>query len=206
VEAGRLISFSDDQAAWLARRLRMAVQYFPTNEPLQGLAVLARLPAETASGALLSSQSRQTGVQFVRLTAQDGRPLDIYNTELTLPLRGGPLSVQQQEQDRTRQLLEIMDFMARNESSANRLAFGGAFNQRPGGDMYTFLQQQGFADPFADYPQERAATLRLINEPPARVDYIWLKDVRPLEVGITPIAQSSHNLPIAKIGVGAAAQ
>jgi endonuclease/exonuclease/phosphatase family metal-dependent hydrolase len=204
VEAGRLISFSDDHAAWLARRLRMTVQYFPTNEPLQGLAVLARLPIQEASGALLTSQSRQTGVQFVRLNAQDDRPLDVYNAELTLPFRGGPLSVQQQEQDQTRQLLEIMDYMGQNESSANRLVLAGTFNQQPGGDIYTYLQQQGFADPFGDYPQERAATLRLINEPAARVDYVWLQHIVPLEVGITPIAQSSHNMPIAKVAVGPA--
>jgi endonuclease/exonuclease/phosphatase family metal-dependent hydrolase len=203
VEAGRLVSFGIDQPAWLARRLNMQVSYFATNESLQGLAILSRIPIEDASGLLLTSQSRQTGVQYARLRAQDGERLDVYNTQLTLLFRGGALSIEAQERDQTRQVLEIFELMALNDYEDHRLVLGGTFNQRPGGDIYVFLNQRGFIDPFADYPQERAVTLRLVNEPPVRVDYLWLQRIAPLEVGITPMIQSSHNMPIVKVAVGA---
>ena len=202
VEAGRLVSFGIDQPAWLARRLNMQVSYFATNEGLQGLAILSRVPIEDTSGLLLTSQSRQTGVQYARLRAQDGERLDVYNTQLTLLFRGGALSIEAQERDQTRQVLEIFELMALNDYEDQRLILGGTFNQRPGGDIYVFLNQRGFIDPFADYPQERAITLRLVNEPPVRVDYLWLQRITPLEVGITPMIQSSHNMPIVKVAVG----
>src|SRR5450432_120519 len=71
VETGRMISSSIDQAAWLGRQLNMLVEYFPTNESLQGLAVLSKLPVEQSEGLMLTSQGRQTGVQYIRLRAPD---------------------------------------------------------------------------------------------------------------------------------------
>ncbi len=199
VEGGRLTSYGVDQAAWLARELGMQLNYFATNEGLHGLAILSRLPIESVLTAPLSTQSRATGIQFVRIRAQDGETIDLYNTALTLIFRGGALSVEQQEEEQIRQMLEVFDFIKVNDSLERRSVLGGTFNHAPGGDIYIFLTQNDFIDPFKDYPTERAVTLRLVNEAPVRVDYLWLKGIDPQFVGVAPIIQSNHNLAIVEV-------
>ncbi len=201
VETGRLVSGGVDQAAWLARTLNMNVAYLPTVEGVQGLAILSRLPILQSGGAELTSIGKATAVQFVRLLKPNGEPLDIYNTQLSLIFRSDVFTIEQQESDQARQIQEVLAFVELNRSEANPLIIGGTFNHAPKTDIYLFLSQppQNFIDPFADFPEERAVTRRLVNEPAVRVDYLWLRRVRPLEVGITPIPFSSHDMPIVKI-------
>ncbi len=203
VETGRLISGGVDQAAWLGRTLNMNAVYLPTVEGLQGLAVLSRLPIVQSGGAELSATSKTTAVQFVRLLKPNGAPLDIYNTQLSLIFRSDAFTIEQLETDQVRQIQEILTFVELNRSEANALILGGTFNHAPKTDIYLFLTQppQNFVDPFADFPEERAVTRRLVNEPAVRVDYVWLRRVRPLEVGITPIPSSSHDMPVVKIAL-----
>lgn len=204
VEGGRLISGGVDQAAWLGRALNMEVAYFGTNEGVQGLAILSRLPLETRSGVMLSSQSKATGAQFVRVRKPNGEALDIYNTHLSLIFRGGALTVEQLEGDQVRQIQEVLAFVEANRSDERSVIIGGTFNHAPQTDIYNFMRQQprpGFIDPFSDFPSERATTRRIINEPSVRVDYLWLRQIRPVEVGITRMRFSSHDMPIVKIAV-----
>lgn len=203
VETGRLISGGVDQVTWLARALNMNAVYLPTVEGLQGLAVLSRLPILQSGGAELSASSKATAVQFVRLLKPNGAVLDIYNTQLSLIFRSDAFSIAQLEADQARQIQEILAFVELNRSELNALILGGTFNHAPKTDIYLFLTQppQNFVDPFADFPVERAMTRRLVNEPSVRVDYLWLRRVRPLEVGITPIPSSSHDMPVVKIAL-----
>ena len=202
-ETGRLISGGVDQVAWLARALNMNAVYLPTVEGLQGLAVLSRLPILQSDGAELSAIGKATAVQFVRLLKPNGAPLDIYNTQLSLIFRSDVFSIQQLESDQARQIQEILAFIELNRSEPNALILGGTFNHAPKTDVYLFLSQppQNFVDPFADFPEERAVTRRLVNEAAVRVDYLWLRRVRPLEVGITPMLFSSHDMPVVKIAL-----
>lgn len=62
VEAGRSTSFGVDQTLWLARRLRMDRRFYPTNEGLQGLAVLSNVEIVFDEGRLLTSTGLQTGL------------------------------------------------------------------------------------------------------------------------------------------------
>lgn len=199
VETGRLVSFGVDQPAWLARQLNMQVSYYPTNEAAQGFAVLSRLSAELEGGALLTSLNKQTGVQFVRLRTQNGSALDVYNTQLTLIFRGSGLSIPAQEENQNQQVLEILEYLEQNGSSDRPIIFGGSFNSAPGAEIYTFLQQREFVDPFSDFPTERAVTLRLVNDPPVRVDYVWLRRVVPKFVGVAQVIESNHNMPVVEI-------
>jgi endonuclease/exonuclease/phosphatase family metal-dependent hydrolase len=202
-ETGRLISGGVDQVAWLARTLNMNAVYLPTVEGLQGLAVLSRLPILQSDGAELSAIGKATAVQFVRLLKPNGALLDIYNTQLSLIFRSDVFSIQQLESDQARQIQEILAFIELNRSEPNALILGGTFNHAPKTDVYLFLSQppQNFVDPFADFPEERAVTRRLVNEAAVRVDYLWLRRVRPLEVGITPMPFSSHDMPVVKIAL-----
>ncbi|MCS6870448.1 MAG: hypothetical protein NZ571_03225 [Anaerolineae bacterium] len=203
VETGRLISGGVDQVTWLARTLNMNAVYVPTVESLQGLAVLSRLPILQSDSAVLSASSKATAVQFARLLKPNGAVLDIYNTQLSLIFRSDAFTIEQLEADQARQIQEILAFIELNRSELNALILGGTFNHAPKTDVYLFLTQppQNFVDPFADFPEERAMTRRLINEPAVRVDYLWLRRVRPLEVGITPVPFSSHDMPVVKIAL-----
>jgi endonuclease/exonuclease/phosphatase family metal-dependent hydrolase len=200
VETGRMISSSVDQAAWLARQLNMQVQYFPTNEGLQGLAVLSKLPIEDSQGILLSSIGRQTGVQFLKLRAPDQAELHIYNTQLGFLLVNNEAPAQ--EQDQTTQLQEIFGFMSQNDPPlTNRTVLGGSFNTVPGSDIYQYLAQSSFTDPFSSLPAEKAFTLRRVNGDTARVDYLWLRQITSKFVGTAPILQSTHNMSVVEIGL-----
>lgn len=201
VEGGRLVSFGVDQAAWLARELQMQVAYYPTVEDMHGLAILSRLVIEQEQGMPLPGQNKQTGLLFARLRAQDGGVLDVYNTQLTLLFRGGKLSIEEQQAEQNAQILGLFDAMEQHRSDPNRVVVGGNFNHLPGADIYLFMQQRGFIDPFTDIPNERAVTRRLVNEPPARVDYLWLHRISPRFVGVAPIAQSNHNLAIVELRI-----
>jgi endonuclease/exonuclease/phosphatase family metal-dependent hydrolase len=205
VEAGRLVSFGVDQPAWLARELNMQVEYFPTNESLQGLAILTRLPIEQRQGLLLTSTlGRQTGVQFVRLRAPDRAELHVYNTQLGYLVRdpNNPQQTTLQEQDQTTQVQEIFGFISQNDPSlTNRTLVGGTFNTVPGSDIYQYMAQSSFTDPFAGLQAERAVTLKMVDGATARVDYIWLLHITSRFVGVVPINQSTHNMAVVEIGL-----
>ncbi|MEP7289842.1 MAG: hypothetical protein ABI947_29175 [Chloroflexota bacterium] len=203
IETGRLTSYSVDQAAWLARQLNMQVKYFPTNEGLQGLAVLfkPRLTLLESGDRLLSGTSKQTGVQFVRLRAPDQAELLIYNTQLSLPFSGGDTAAQ--EQDQTQQLQEIFAYMSQNDPQlTSRTLVGGTFNTRPGpgSDIYEYMKNS-FTDPFEDMQTEKAVTLRLANGGAERVDYLWLRQITLRQRGVVPIPQSRHNMAVIEIGL-----
>jgi endonuclease/exonuclease/phosphatase family metal-dependent hydrolase len=214
VDTGRLINGGVDQAAWLARVLNMRLAYFPTNEGLQGLAILSKLPIVREEGALLTSRSKQTGVQFVQLRAEDGSLLDVYNTQLSLLFFTSTLSIEEQSQDQEAQMSEILAYIDANRSTAGRLVMGGTFNHQPGTKIYQILGQRRFVDPFAGYPVERADTLRLLNQQgiktAARVDYVWLycpaegspQCVTPIGVNLVVIPYSSHNLAVVEVRLG----
>jgi endonuclease/exonuclease/phosphatase family metal-dependent hydrolase len=212
VEVGRLVTGGVDQAAWLARNLGMQVAYFPTNEDLQGLAVLSRLPIKQSEGRLLSSRSKQTGVQFAQLATAENKRIDLYNVALTLIVQGLPLSTEAQSQDQIIQITQIIEYIEQTSGQATPVQIlGGAFNHAPcipgpcEGSIYTYLTEQRYVDPFAKYPQERAVTLRLVNAPAERVDYIWLRGPEasflPLFIGVASIPQSNHDMPIVEIRI-----
>lgn len=201
VEAGRLVSFGVDQPAWLARQLNMQVEYFPTNEGLQGLAVLTRLPVQQAQGLLLTSQGKQMGVQFLRLMAPDRAELHVYNTQLGFLLKDSGQSVQAQEQDQTQQIQEIFGFINQNDPAlTSRTVVGGTFNNVPFSDIYQYMAQS-YIDPFAGLQAEKAVTWNLVNGVTSRVDYLWLRNITSRFVGVVPMPQSTHNMAVVEIGL-----
>jgi endonuclease/exonuclease/phosphatase family metal-dependent hydrolase len=201
VEAGRLVSFGVDQPAWLARQLNMQVEYFPTNEGLQGLAVLTRLPVQQAQGLLLTSQGKQMGVQFLRLMAPDRAELHVYNTQLGFLLKDSGQSVQAQEQDQTQQIQEIFGFINQNDPAlTSRTVVGGTFNNVPFSDIYQYMAQS-YIDPFAGLQAEKAVTWNLVNGVTSRVDYLWLRNITSRFVGVVPVPQSTHNMAVVEIGL-----
>ncbi len=201
VEAGRLVSYGVDQPAWLARQLNMQVDYFPTNEGLQGLAILTRLPVEEQQGLLLTSLGKLTGVQFARLRAPDRYELHVYNTELGFLITDNSQS-SFAEQDQTTQIQEIFGFIGQNDpSQTSRTIVGGTFNTVPDSDIYQYMIQSSFTDPHAGLQAEKAITLKRVNGSTARVDYLWLRQITMRFISIVPMQGSTHNMPVVEIGL-----
>lgn len=201
VETGRMVSYGIDQVAWLAQAVGMQADYFPTNEALQGMAILTRLPIQTRQTQLLTSIGKQTGIQYVQLRTIDGGILNIYNTQLGLLLRDSSRDAESQQQDQLRQLDEIFSLIAGNDPGLpNRTVLGGTFNNTPGSDVYQKLAAY-FSDPFSGLAAEKAITWKLINNVTSRVDYLWLRNVTSLSAGVSELQATTHNMPVVEIGL-----
>ncbi len=184
IEAGRLSSFGVDQPLWLARRLQMDVRYFPTNEGLQGLAVLSRLPIGFDDGELLTSVGTQTGIQRVQMEPAPGEPvITVYNTWLGVLLdTGGTRTVEEQQTDQRAQLEEIFAIIATHTTGdqlfRSRTVFGGTFNNVPDSPLIREVTSIGgnpplFTDPFAGLPPDLTYTLWRTGQR-ARLDYLFI--------------------------------
>ncbi|MEO0563894.1 MAG: endonuclease/exonuclease/phosphatase family protein, partial [Chloroflexota bacterium] len=159
VEAGRLTSFGVDQPLWLARRLGMDRRFFPTNEGLQGLAVLSKVPIVFDDGEILPGIGQQTGLQRVQVQPRSGTIVTIYNTWLGLLVAGEDIDTQ--EQDQQRQLDQVIAIIGQHhpDRQLGRTILGGTFNNVPDSDLIRSVDARGFSDPFAGSSVERSATL-----------------------------------------------
>jgi endonuclease/exonuclease/phosphatase family metal-dependent hydrolase len=202
VDAGRLISYGVDQALWLGRRLGMDVRYLPTNESLQGLAVLSWIPIVEDSGMLLTSRGMQTGLQRVQIQPDEG-VLDIYNTWLGLLFAQDQELLALQEQDQWQQLQETLAAISADHPGGvlGRVVLGGTFNNTPDSPVYTALVQMGFSDPFADMPLRTVATLRRGEALLARFDYLWLRNVVPAGRAVLGSDASDHRLAVVELNL-----
>ncbi len=200
VEAGRLTSFGVDQSLWLARRLGMDRRFFPTNEGLQGLAVLSQMPIAFEDGRLLSSLATQTGVQRVQVLPNPETVVTLYNTWLSplLELNGGQ-TVEQQQQDQARQLNEIFSVYIGQACGAalGRTVIGGTMHNVPDSPLVEQMRNAQFGDPFAGLPLELSATFVRAGFPPARFDYLWTCNLPSIGAIVLPESASDHRLAVA---------
>lgn len=200
VEAGRMTSFGIDQSLWLARRLGMDRRFFPTNEGLQGLAVLSQMPIAFDDGRLLSSLATQTGVQRVQVLPNPDTVVTLYNTWLSplLELTGGQ-TVEEQQQDQARQLNEIFATYIQQACGAalGRTVLGGTMHNVPDSPLVDQLRNAGFGDPFAGLPLELSATFDRAGFPPARFDYLWTCNLPSIGAIVLPNSASDHRLAVA---------
>jgi len=200
IEAGRLTSFGVDQPLWLARRLGMDRRFFPTNEGLQGLAVLSKVPIAFDDGQILASIGQQTGLQRVQIQPSEGEVVTIYNTWLGLLIQGE--NIEQQEADQQRQLDQIIGIIGQHhpDRQLGRTVLGGTFNNVPDSDLIQSVGERGFSDPFAGTNVQRSATL-LRTGIRARVDYVWIYPQIAEGVGVMPTVASDHRLAYVQISL-----
>jgi endonuclease/exonuclease/phosphatase family metal-dependent hydrolase len=201
VEAGRLTSFGVDQAIWLARRLGMAPRFFPTNEGLQGLAVLSNVEIVYDDGTLLTSVGQQTGLQRVQIKPDAG-VITLYNTWLGFLLETGDgRTIEQQEQDQQRQMNEVLAIISAHHPGGNlgRMIIGGTFNNVPDSPLFDMLRAAGFRDPLAEMPTEQAVTFKRVGLPAVRLDYLWTTALTSFGTGVIDSPASDHRM--AFIGV-----
>lgn len=203
VEAGRLTSYGVDQTLWLARRLGMDRRFFPTNEGLQGLAVLSQIPIVFDDGVLLPSIDQQTGLQRVQIQPDEGA-ITIYNTALGLLLTGETLEEQEANQrQQLNTILATIEGHIQNDygGQLGRALLGGTFHNVPSSPLMQTLTQTGFVDPFAGTNVELFATIRRANLPPARYDYIWLWGQALRASGINVLQSNASDHMIVFVGV-----
>ena len=203
VEAGRSTSFGVDQTLWLARRLRMDRRFYPTNEGLQGLAVLSNVEIVFDDGRLLTSTGLQTGLQRVQIKPDAG-VVTLYNTWLGLLLAtpDGP-TLEEQEQDQQVQLNEIFTIITADHPTGNfgRLVVGGTFNNTPTSPLIQQMRDAGFRDPFAGQPPARSYTLDRANLQ-ARVDYLWLRQpLQEISAGVMENRGSDHRMAVIELQI-----
>lgn len=200
VEAGRMTSFGVDQPLWLARRLGMDRRFFPTNEGLQGLAVLSNIEIVFDDGFLLDSISTQTGLQIVQVSPDAG-VITIYNTWLDPLLQsGGEFSTEQLEAGQEAQLSQVFGLITtRFPEGIGRAVIGGTFNNVPDSDLVARMRDSGFIDHFAEMPLENSATYWRTGAR-ARLDYLWTtRNLQVIGRGVNPSNASDHRLATLEI-------
>jgi endonuclease/exonuclease/phosphatase family metal-dependent hydrolase len=209
VETGRMTSFSVDQALWLARRLGMDRRFYPTNEGLEGLAILSNVEITLDEGYMLPSVGQQTGLQRVQIRPDAG-VITVYNTWLGLLLEmPGERAINEQEQDQEGQLDAIFALISSQHPDGNlgRMIMGGTFNNIPDSPLIDRMRAAGFNDPFAGHPIELSATLQRTGQPRARIDYLWTRPpLLNLGVGVMDSNASDHRMATVEIRITSQAQ
>jgi endonuclease/exonuclease/phosphatase family metal-dependent hydrolase len=150
VDAGRLTSYSVDDALYLARSLGMQAAYLPTIEHLTGIAVLYRGPEAPVTSRLLTSSEEQTGIIGVELSI-GGRQVGTYGVWIGLD-----------PAEAARQIEEALEFIG----DRSVVAFAGDFNLEHGDSSVERIMAAGFIDPFQALgmdPPPPTALRRLIS-------------------------------------------
>jgi endonuclease/exonuclease/phosphatase family metal-dependent hydrolase len=202
-EGGRLTSFGADESLWLARRLGMDTRFFPTNEGLQGLAVLSNVEIVFDDGNLLTSVGNQAGLQRVQIRPDTG-VITLYNTWLGFLLETGDgRSIEEQEQDQQRQLNEIFSIISAQHPDGNlgRIVVGGTFNNIPSSQLGDQMRTAKFDDPFAGLPPQLGATFERTNYPRTRLDFLWLRSLGPLGANVLDSHASDHLMAVVEVQI-----
>ena len=174
VEVGRMTSFGVDQVLWLARKLEMDARFYPTNEGIQGLAVLSKVPIVFDDGVQIESVGSQTGLQRVQILPDEG-VITIYNTWLDPLLDvGAGQTTQDVERSQQSQLGQIFGVIREHHPDGffGRMIIGGTFNNVPDSDVIQRMKNNGFIDYFEGRPLETSATFWRTGQR-ARLDYLW---------------------------------
>ena len=180
VDTGRPTSYMIDNALWLSRRLGMEAVYLPAVETLTGIALLSRAPVSGSELLLLPSELEQTGILRAELDV-DGRPVQAFATWLGL-----------EPEERARQLDAALPFLAAHPGPA---AFGGDLNSDPDSPVYERIAAAGFLDPFVALGLGSPPTNAAFH-PSKRIDFVWLRDLTPVDARVLESAASDHRLVV----------
>jgi len=185
VDTGRPTSYMIDDAMWLARRLDMKEVYLPTMEHLTGIALLSRYPILETDALLLPSELEQTGMIWAELDL-GGEPVSVFAIWMGL-----------EPEERARQLDAALPFL---ESHPGPAAFGGDFNSTPDSPVYARIENAGFEDPFVAVDLGSPPTDPAIN-PTERIDFVWLRELVPLDAQVLDSIASDHRLVVVEAGL-----
>jgi endonuclease/exonuclease/phosphatase family metal-dependent hydrolase len=182
VDTGRPTSYMIDNALWLAYRLGMEVVYLPCVEHLTGIALLSRYSIVDAEALLLPSELEQTGIIWAQVEPAG------------TPINGFAIWMGLEPEERARQLEAALPFI---DSHPGPAAFGGDFNSTPDSPVYARISDSGFVDPFVALGLGSPPTDPAID-PRERIDFVWLRDLLPLDARVLESTASDHRLVVAE--------
>jgi endonuclease/exonuclease/phosphatase family metal-dependent hydrolase len=185
VDTGRPTSYMIDDSLWLARRLGMREVYLPTLEHLTGIALLSRYPILETDTLLLPSELEQTGIIWAELDV-DGESVNAFAIWMGLT-----------SEERARQLDAALPFI---EAHPGPAAFGGDFNSTPDSPVYARIADAGFGDPFDDLGLGSPPTDPALD-PDKRIDFVWLRELVPLDALVLDSTASDHRLVVVEAGL-----
>jgi endonuclease/exonuclease/phosphatase family metal-dependent hydrolase len=183
VDTGRMTSYSIDNAYYLSRRLHMNVVYLPTVEHLTGIAILHRGEAIETDGSWITSIQEQTGIVYALLEFGD-LPVHTFGTWIGLS-----------DEDTVNQINEALAYIG-NRTPA---VFGGDFNSVPGSPVIQEIRASGFEDPFTVLGIIPAPKTAPAIDPKERIDYVWARDLYPLEAWVPDSTASDHRMVLTKL-------
>ena len=178
VDAGRLTSYSVDDALYLARRLGMQAVYLPTIEHLTGIAVLYRGPQALVTSRLLTSNLEQTGIIGIDFPLGDGQ-VGVYSVWIGL-----------EPDEASRQVAEALEFIGDH----SMVAFAGDFNLEHGDPPISEILAAGFIDPFQALGMDPPPPTVPAIEPTRQIDYVWLRGLAPRRAEVSASLASDHRL------------
>jgi endonuclease/exonuclease/phosphatase family metal-dependent hydrolase len=183
VDTGRITSFAVDDAYYLSRRLGMNEVYLPTVEHLTGIALLYRGPQVINNVRLLTSEQEQTGIIHTELSIA-GQPMNAFGIWLGLS-----------NENTIRQIDEALEFIGDRELAA----FGGDFNAEPTSPEVEAILEAGFEDPFLLLGIDPAPLTSPAIDPESRIDYVWLRGLRPRRAWVSDSLASDHRMVIIEV-------
>jgi endonuclease/exonuclease/phosphatase family metal-dependent hydrolase len=185
VDAGRLTSYSVDDALYLARSLGMQAVYLPTIEHLTGIAVLYRGPEAPVTSRLLTSSEEQTGIIGVDLPLGEGQA-SVYGVWIGLD----PVEA-------ARQVDEALEFIG----DRSVVAFAGDFNLEHGDPPVERIMAAGFIDPFQALGMDPPPPTHPAVEPVKQIDFVWLRGLAPNDARVSLSLASDHRLVLTSVSV-----
>jgi len=183
VDAGRMTSYSADDAYFLGRRLGMQVAYLPTVEHLTGIALLYKGDPAQVESILLPSLQEQTGILRVHLPATGG---EIQAHSIWLGLSA---------EDTQAQIQAALDFIG----PGTRASFGGDFNSEFDDPEIPFVLAQGFADPFQLLGIDPPPLTDPAISPTKRIDFVFLRDLVPVRAWVPDSLASDHRMVVVEV-------
>jgi endonuclease/exonuclease/phosphatase family metal-dependent hydrolase len=183
VDAGRMTSYSADDAYFLGRRLGMQVAYLPTVEHLTGIALLYKGDPAQVESILLPSLQEQTGILRVHLPAAGG---EIQAHSIWLGLSA---------EDTQAQIQDALDFIG----PGTRASFGGDFNSEFDDPEIPFVLAQGFVDPFQLLGIDPPPLTDPAISPTKRIDFVFLRDLVPVRAWVPDSLASDHRMVVVEV-------
>ena len=183
VDAGRMTSYSVDDAYFLGRRLHMQVAYLPAMEHLTGVALLYKGERGPVESTLLPSQQEQTGIVRARISAGAGE-FEAHAIWLGLS-----------DEDTMAQIRAALDFIG----SGTRASFGGDFNAEDTEPEIAAVREAGFADPFQLLGIEPAPLTDPAISPIKRIDFVFVRGLIPVRAWVADSLASDHRMVVVEI-------
>ena len=128
----------------------------------------------------MTSHKEQTGIVHAELPL-DGRPWQAFGTWIGLS-----------DENTRAQISEALEFIGGRRPAI----YAGDFNAEPGSQVVRDIEAAGFVDPFVALGIDPPPPTSPAVTPSKRIDYVWLRDLVPVDAWVSESAASDHRLVV----------